>query len=126
MQVKIHYHHTDCGGVVYYARYLDFFEEARTECLAQKGVSVHDLASGGTFFVVAHQDIDYKCPAVYGDMLTVTAQISEVSRAKIIFFCEIKNQKGQLIAMGKTVMVCVDKSLKPQALPEEAHSKISQ
>ena len=25
MQVKIIYHHTDCGGVVYYANYLKFF-----------------------------------------------------------------------------------------------------
>jgi len=34
---KIYYHDTDAGGVVYYARYLEFLEDGRTEFLASRG-----------------------------------------------------------------------------------------
>ncbi|OYT18097.1 MAG: acyl-CoA thioesterase, partial [Nitrospira sp. UW-LDO-01] len=30
MEIKIYYEDTDCGGVVYYANYLKYFERART------------------------------------------------------------------------------------------------
>lgn len=36
MKVKIYYHDTDCGGVVYYANYLKYLEEARTEYFEEK------------------------------------------------------------------------------------------
>ena len=125
MQIKIYYHHTDCGGVVYYAKYLEFLEEARTEFLNEKGVSVKELADKGVLFVVARQEIDYKCPAVYGDTLSINACLAEIGRVKLIFTNEIKNQKGQLICAAKTVMVCVSRELKPQAIPEEILNKLS-
>ena len=36
MEKKIYYHDTDAGGVVYYANYLKYLEEARTEFLEKK------------------------------------------------------------------------------------------
>ena len=43
MKVKIYYHHTDSGGVVYYANYLKFLEEARTEFLEESNISIKEL-----------------------------------------------------------------------------------
>lgn len=125
MQVKIYYHHTDSGGVVYYARYLDFLEEARTELLAQKGLSIKALAAKGVMFVVARQEIDYKFPAVYGDTLTIDTRIAETSAARINFENDIKNQDGKLIAKAKTILVCVNSELKPQVIPEEIRSQFT-
>ena len=34
MDIKIYYEDTDCGGVVYYANYLKYFERARTDEVA--------------------------------------------------------------------------------------------
>ncbi|MCX5706640.1 MAG: thioesterase family protein [Candidatus Omnitrophica bacterium] len=124
-QIKIYYHHTDCGGVVYYANYLNFLEEARTEFFSERGFSIKELAEKGTMFVVARQEIDYKAPAVYGDTLTIKTRVSEISGVKIIFENEIYNQNNQLLTNAKTVLVCVDKNLKPQAIPDEVRSKIS-
>lgn len=39
MKIKIYYHHTDCGGVVYYAKYLEFLEEARSKFFEDKGIA---------------------------------------------------------------------------------------
>jgi acyl-CoA thioester hydrolase len=123
---KIYYHHTDSGGVVYYANYLNFLEEARTEFFTKKGFSVKDLALAGTMFVVARQEVDYKAPAVYGDILEIRTKVTELSAVKIIFENEIYNQNNQLLTKAKTVLVCVDKSLKPQAIPSDIRSKFSQ
>lgn len=125
MRVKIYYYHTDSGGVVYYARYLEFLEEARTEFFADKGFSIKDLAEQGVMFVVARQEIDYKFPALYGDTLSIDTRISEMSAVRINFENEIKNQDGRLIAKAKTVLVCVNSELKPQVIPEEIRSKFS-
>lgn len=124
MKFKIYYHHTDCGGVVYYANYLAFFEEARTEFLAEKCLSIKELAESGTLFVVARQEIDYKFPAVYGDILEVATDISDTTGVRINFEHQIKNQKGRLIAKAKTILVCVGRDLKPKAIPQEIQQKM--
>ena len=38
MKRNIYYYDTDCGGVVYHANYLRFFEEARTYELEKMGL----------------------------------------------------------------------------------------
>jgi len=122
---KIYYHDTDCGKVVYYANYLKYMEEARTEYLAERGVSIKDLVEKGAYFVVAHQEIDYKAPAFYGDILEVSTKIACVSTVKIEYEHEVKNQQGQAICVGKAILVCVDNQIKPKSIPEDIRQKLS-
>lgn len=124
MQRKVYYHHTDCGGVVYYANYLEFLEEARTEFLSEKGISLKRLEQQEILFVVSRQEIDYKAPAFYADILSIDTWIINLSKVKIEFGHEIKDKNSQLICVAKTVMVCVDKRLKPQAIPQDIQKKI--
>lgn len=124
MKVRIYYHHTDCGGVVYYANYLSFLEEARTEYLEERGLFIPKLAEEGILFVVARQEIDYKLPARYGDTLSIDTRLLNVSGVKMEFECEIKNQRQQLVSKAKTLMVCIDKDFKPQPLPETIKDKL--
>lgn len=125
MKIQVYYHHTDCGGVVYYANYLNFLEEARTEFFGERGFSIKDLAKKEVLFMVARQEIDYKAPAVYGDILEIKTKVTEMSAVKIIFENDIYNQNSQLISKAKTILVCVDKNLKPRAIPEEIRNKLS-
>lgn len=134
MKKRIYYHDTDCGGIVYYANYLKFLEEARTEFFESKGISIKDLAEKGILFVVARQEIDYKSPAHYGDILDIDARLSNVGRVKIEFANDIsrisgiplsgKNQKGEIIASAKTVMVCIDNGFKPKTIPDDIRKKL--
>ncbi|MCM8781591.1 MAG: acyl-CoA thioesterase [Candidatus Omnitrophica bacterium] len=125
MKVRIYYHHTDCGGVVYYGEYLKFLEEGRTEFFEQKGIFVKDLMRKGILFVVARQEIDYKLPAVYGDILEIETRVNEISRSKIEFEHNIKNQDGKLVSTAKTALVFVDKDVKPRKIPEDIREKLS-
>lgn len=124
MKIRIYYHHTDCGGVVYYAKYLNFLEEARTEFFAERGFPIKELADKGILFVVARQEIDYKAPAFYGDILEVDTSVSKAGAVKIEFEHKIKNQDNRFIAQAKTIMVCVDNGLKPKAMPQEVRAKL--
>jgi acyl-CoA thioester hydrolase len=124
MKTQIYYHDTDCGGVVYYANYLKYLEEARTEFFAQKCTSVKELADKGIMFVVARQEIDYKYPGFYGDILEVTTRIGALTSVRIEFEHEVFNQNKQLLNRSKTVMVCVDNRLKPQAIPDELKERL--
>lgn len=125
MKQRIYYHHTDCGGVVYYANYLNFLEEARTEYFAGKNAPIKELSDSGFMFVVARQEIDYKFPAVYADELEIQTQIGQITGVRIEFLHEIYNQNKKLIIKAKTILVCVDKNLKPQAIPEDLRNKLS-
>ncbi len=119
MQRRIYYHDTDCGGVVYYANYLKFFEEARTEFFEQRGVFMTELSRAGTLFVVYRQEVTYKLSAVYGDLLEVATVIYAIQAAKIDFGHTVKNQQGKLICEARTIMVCVDGHLKPKPVPQD-------
>jgi acyl-CoA thioester hydrolase len=113
---RIYYHDTDCGGVVYYANYLVYMEEARTECLRVKGVELLDWAKQGFQFVVKHVDIDYKFPARYADTLKVVSKITKVGGASLNFSQEIL-VGSKLMVSADTVLVCVGKDMRPAVIP---------
>lgn len=124
MKKRIYYHDTDAGGVVYYANYLRYFEEARTLLFEEKGISLGRLSEEGVLFVVARQEADYKAPAVYADELEISSLITEVSNVRIHFEHTVKNQDGKLLVQAKAVLVCVSSELRPQALPQEVREAL--
>ena len=85
MDIRIYYEDTDCGGVVYYANYLKYFERARTQYLEDRGLSVAELMKAGRVFVVVHAEVDYRAPARYGDTLEIETIISDMNPAAITF-----------------------------------------
>ena len=124
MKVKIYYHQTDCGGVVYYANYLHFLEEARTEFLAGRGVNIKELIAQGSFFVVSHQELDYKAPAAYGDILDITTRVKEVSGVRINLEHKIKKTDGILVAEALTTLAFVNRDFRPKPIPQEMRERI--
>ena len=115
----VYYHHTDCGGVVYYARYLEFLEEARTALFREAGLSLPDLQAQGQWFAVARQETEHLAPARYGDCLTVRTWLRKMSRVKVVFGYELTNQAGQRLLTAETVMASVGADFVPRPLPAE-------
>jgi acyl-CoA thioester hydrolase len=115
---KIHYHDTDCGGVVYYANYLKYFEEARTEYLLDKGVDIIELAKVNVWFAVRRVETDYKAPARYGDRLTILTKITKVKNASLEFLQEARREDGLLVS-ARTQLVCINREFSARALPGE-------
>lgn len=115
---RIYYHDTDCGGVVYYANYLKYFEEARTEYMRERGLDLKILSEKGILFVVKKVDIEYKSPARYADMLEISTRIGKLRNVSLEFLQDIKKE-GKVLVSATTVLVCIDKNFHPCAIGEE-------
>ena len=124
LEKKIYYHETDCGGVVYYANYMKYLEEGRSEYLLSRTVSLKELATEGIYFVVAHTELDYKYPARYQDAIRIFTAIENAGRCSIDFVQEIVKDDNVLVKT-KTTLVCINKDFKPVPLPASVKDKIS-
>ena len=83
--VRIYYEDTDVGGVVYYANYLRFLERARTEWLRAAGFELDVIQRDmKAVFVVRRVEADYHLPALLGNMITVTAEPTEVGASRLV------------------------------------------
>ena len=59
--LRVFFEHTDAGGVVYHANYLNFCEQARTEWLRSFGISQQKLKEELKLgFVVIHADCQWR------------------------------------------------------------------
>jgi len=121
---KIYYHDTDAGGVVYYANYFKYAEEARTDLLNQSGINLAGLNTKGIWFVVSHTEADYKYPARYNDTICVSSKITKVKSASLEFAQDILKEDRLLVRIN-TLLVCVDSSFKPTAMSSEIKMSLS-
>lgn len=120
MQIRIYYEDTDCGGVVYYANFLRYFERARTEYLRDRGFEVAAYAAAGLVFVVAHAEVSYQAPARYNDVLDIETAVVDVTRTSLTFAHAIRRiGDDRVIVEGAARLVCVDERGKPRRLPED-------
>lgn len=118
MEVRIYYEDTDCGGVVYYANYLKYFERARTHCLEEHGLSVSKLIQEGTEFRVTKAELSYRSAALHGETLLVETTVSASRRASIIFSHIIREHSSQrLVVEGSATLVTVDSHGKIKRIP---------
>ncbi|WHZ23945.1 MAG: 4-hydroxybenzoyl-CoA thioesterase family active site [Nitrospira sp.] len=113
MEIRIYYEDTDCGGVVYYANYLKYFERARTHYLEDRGLSVAGLRDQGTQFMVVHVELDYRSPARYGDTLIIETKLAAVGQASLTFAHVLRERtSGRMVVEGSAKLVAVDDQLK--------------
>ncbi len=119
MEIRIYYEDTDCGGVVYYANYLKYFERARTHYLEARGVSVAELMHQGTTFVVVHTELEYKAPARYGETLIIDTVVSDVSPASFTCTHVVRDAvRGGVIVKGSARLAVTDRSGKIKRLDQ--------
>lgn len=116
--VRVYYEDTDAGGVVYYANYLKFCERARTELLRAKGYVQSDLKNQyGILFVIRKVQIDYLRPAVFDDLLNVSATVSTLKKASVHFEQTICCA-DKLLCTATIEVACVRAdTFKPCAIP---------
>ncbi|HRJ71933.1 MAG TPA: thioesterase family protein [Terrimicrobiaceae bacterium] len=76
-EIRVMYFDTDAGGVVHNISYLRFIETARTLLAMKMGMSFEEIARTRIHPVVVRTEIDYKRPAVLGDLLLVNGRVTE-------------------------------------------------
>lgn len=117
MDIRIYYEDTDCGGMVYYANYLKYFERARTQYLEERGLSVAGLMKEDTTFVVVHAEVDYRSSANYGEWLTIETVISDMTAASFTFSHVIRERESRRIVVeGSAKLAAVTRKGKVKRL----------
>ncbi len=119
-KTRVYYEHTDAGGVVYHGKYVNFFDQSRTEWLRSRGLQQSVLREEAqVLLVVRAMEIDYLRPARLDDVLTVSCRVKDHSAVKMIIWQEIKVDK-QLIATAKVTVVSVHAGrFKPMRFPQQ-------
>ncbi len=105
---RVYYQHTDAGGMVFHANYLAFMENARTEMLQAADVDLGKLLrDDGVCFVVHSANIRFIKPGLLNDMLTTTARVEKVGRARMVFDQQVR--RGEELLVEATITIaCVD------------------
>lgn len=118
MEVRIYYEDTDCGGVVYYANYLKYFERARTHFLEEHGQSVSELIQQGTEFRVTKANLAYRSAAIHGETLVVETTVAADRRVSLTFSHVLRERTShRLVVEGSATLVAVDSTGKIQRIP---------
>lgn len=126
MEKQIYYHDTDAGGVVYYGRYLNYLEEARTQYLVRKGIDPDLFKQKKFLYAVRKCTITYKAPARYGDTIICDANLLRTSAAQLFFKQTIRDKaSGRLIVEAEVTLVSLNKDFKPTPIPEEIRSLLA-
>lgn len=113
------YSETDQAGVVHHTVYPVWFEMGRTELLRVNGLAYSQLEKAGTFFVVAELTAKYRRPCFYDENLELTTTCSRITNARVEHSYQLKRaETGVLLAEGTSILACVDKSGRPQRMPE--------
>ena len=123
-KIKIYYKDIDQMGIVYYSRYFEFFESARTELLSSIGIAVKDIEKNDIFLPVVKATCDYRKSAKFEDELTIISSISEIPTARLNIDYEVLAHDKSVIANGSTMHGFIDKSRKPKRPPEFLVEKI--
>ena len=102
-RVKIFYKDVDQMGKVYYSRYFEYFEEARTELLSSIGLGVTDVEKKGIMLPVISSHCDYLKGARFEQNIIIRAGIFTKPRSKLqIDYSVFIEDEKEPIATGYT------------------------
>jgi acyl-CoA thioester hydrolase len=120
LRQRVYYEDTDFTGVVYHARYLQFFERGRTDYLRLSGIHHAALDAGEhgerLAWIVRRMEIDFKSPARIDDVLTIETRTEAVSGARIVMR-QVILRDGLLLTEAKVEAALINSNGKPRRFP---------
>jgi acyl-CoA thioester hydrolase len=125
IKVRVYYEDTDFGGVVYYAKYLRYLEQGRTEFFRDRGINLAECQKKGFVFAVTDVHIQYKVSARYDDLLDVETTVSDVRNASMTFDTKIYNQDGVTLVTSETKVACMNGRGRATRIPAEIMEKLN-
>ena len=118
--IRVRYAETDQMGVVHHAAYLPWLEVARTEYLRQRGLPYKALEERGINMPVLKVEIEYLRPALYDDLLSVSAKLEAASAVRFRFFYEVRRDQDEaLLCRGRTFHAATGRDGRPKRVPAE-------
>jgi len=129
--VRVWFSDTDAQGVVYYGRYLPYFDYARTEYHRHLG----PVDAGDAEFVMRAANVEYHAPARFDDLLEVFVRVERIGRTSVTFdhaaYCvdgedDDGGEDDVLMVTAKQTLVLIDLDERaPVPVPESYRSLIA-
>ena len=112
--MRVIYAHTDRMQAVYYSRYYEYFEAARSALLRSVGTPYADMESAGYLLPVVESHCRYHRAANFEDILIIETSIGEEPLVKVrLDYTVLRDGEADPIATGYTVHSFVDETFKP-------------
>ena len=117
-RTRVGFSDTDAQGIVYYGRYVPYFDLARVEYHRHLGLTAAQL--DGNEFVMRAMTVEYHAPAVFDDLLEIYVRVARVGRTSATFeFAAYRSDDDRLMVTATQTLVLVDlDERKPCAIPE--------
>ena len=107
--VRVGFSDTDAQGIVYYGRYLPYFDRARVEYHRELGLLGMDVGKEGNEFVMRALSVGYHAPAVFDDLIEVYVRMARIGRTSATYELEAyRTRDGVLLVTATQTLVLVD------------------
>ena len=118
--VRVGFSDTDAQGIVYYGRYLPYFDRARVEYLRDRGMLGMDVGEEGQEFVMRALSVEYHAPAVFDDLIEVYIRMARIGRTSATYELEAyRVRDSALLVTATQTLVLVDLAeRRPVAIPD--------
>jgi acyl-CoA thioester hydrolase len=106
-RTRVGFDETDAQGIVYYGRYMPYFDRARVEYLRHLDLLKERPAEPQ--FVMRAQHVEYHAPARFDDELEVFVRVRRVGRTSVTWAFQAHNvASGQHLVSADQTLVQVD------------------
>ncbi len=119
---RVWFSDTDAQGVVYYGRYLPYFDHARNEYHRHLG----RIDTGEAEFVMRAANIEYHAPARFDDLLEVFVRVERIGTSSVTYdHAAYRLEDDLLMVTAKQVIVLVSRAVRrPVAVPDALRQQI--
>ena len=125
-RTRVGFSDTDAQGIVYYGRYLPYFDLARVEYHRNLGLLGMDIGEEGQEFVMRACTIEYHAPAVFDDLLDVCIRLARIGRTSVTYEGAVYRVADDVLMVTATqtlVLVDLDER-KPVPIPDAYRERI--
>lgn len=121
---RVWFSDTDAQGVVYYGRYLPYFDHARREYHRHLGLT--GTWQGAREFVMRAMTVEYEAPAVFDDLLEVFVRTARIGRSSTTMECAAyRVDDGTLMCTAVQTLVLVDTAARrPIPIPDDYRTSV--
>lgn len=116
---RVVYSECTLGNHIYYARFLDLFEEARGEFFRAMGTPFLALQESGLILPVLEADVRYARPVRYDELVHVEVTPSILGRVRLEFAYRVVGPGDDVRVTGRTLHVATNLQDRPQRLPQD-------
>ena len=103
---RVGFSDTDAQGIVYYGRYLPYFDLARVEYHRHLGLMKIDQEHE---LVMRASTVEYHAPARFDDLIEVFIRVSRIGRTSITYECAAyRSDDDVLMVTASQTLVLVD------------------